>query len=155
VRVVPGEFDRTAGVTGQHLLGLRVRVRGIDLGRSVDLLLDPNQGRVLGLDVLCGDGRNRFLPLATATMTLDELLVPSALVLIDDEEGAFYRQRTIRLSSLRGVSVERDARTAGQLRDLVLDPEGLITALLVADGEGSATLPCSGALNLGAGLLRC
>ena len=156
VGVVPGGFDRAhARVSGQHLLGRRVRARGIELGRSVDLLLDPSQGRVLALDVLCGDGRNRLLPLAAATIGLDELVLPSALVLIDDEEGAFYRQRTIRLSSLRGVPVERDARTVGHLRDLVLDPEGRIAALLVDDGEGDGAVPWSGALNLGAGLLRC
>jgi len=96
VQVLPGEFGaRDASLTGERLLGLPVRVRGIQLGRPVDLLLDPKRGRVLGFDVLCGDERHRFLPFSTATLADGELLVTSALVLVDEEDASFYRKRTV------------------------------------------------------------
>ncbi len=49
--------------TGDELLAMPVRLHGIQLGRPVDLLLDRDARRVVGLDVLCGDGVHRFLPL--------------------------------------------------------------------------------------------
>src|SRR5436190_13619606 len=119
-----------ASVAGERLLGLPVRVRGIQLGRLVDLLLDPKRGRVLGFDVLCGDERHRFLPFSTATLADGELLVTSALVLVDEEDAGFYRKRAVRLSSLRGLPVEQGARPLGRLLDLVLEPEGSVSALV-------------------------
>jgi sporulation protein YlmC with PRC-barrel domain len=155
VLVLPGEFGtRNAGVTGERLLGLPVRVRGIQLGRSVDLLLDPKRGRVLGLDVLCGDERHRFLPFSTATLADGELLVPSALVLVDEEDGGFYRKRTVRLSSLRGLPVEQGERRLGRLHDIVLEPDGSVSALVVDSEEGRLEAPCAGGLQLGGGILR-
>ena len=47
------------GVSGDELLRLPVRVRGIQLGRVVDVLLDPTEARALGVDVLCGDVEDR------------------------------------------------------------------------------------------------
>jgi hypothetical protein len=156
VQVLPGEFGATdAGVTGERLLGLPVRVRGIQLGRAVDLLLDPVRSRILGFDVLCGDERSRFLPFSTATLADGELLVPSALVLVDDEDADFYRKRTVRVSSLRGLAVERGERQLGRLHDLVLEPDGSISTLVVDSDEGRLEAPCAGGLQLGGGILRC
>ena len=140
---------------GERLLGLPVRVRGIRLGRPVDLLLDPKRWRVLGLDVLCGDERHRFLPFSTTILADGELLVLSALVLVDEEDAGFYRKRTIRLSSLRGLSVERGERRLGRLHDLVLDPDGSISALVIDSDAGRLEVPCAGGLQLGNGILRC
>jgi len=155
VQVVPGEFGvADAGVPGQRLLGLPVRVRGIELGRPVDLLVDPNQGRVLGLDVLCGDDRHRFLPLPTAIVAEDELVVPSALVLVDDEDAGFYRHRTFRLSSLRNLPVEQNEQQIGRLHDLLLEADGRIAALIVDGDDGRMSVPYT-RLQLGGGILRC
>ncbi len=51
------------GRRGRELLSLPVRVHGIQLGRPADLLVDVASDRVLGIDVRCGDGVHRFLPI--------------------------------------------------------------------------------------------
>jgi len=144
-----------AGVPGKRLLRLPVRVRGIELGRSVDLLVDPNQRRVLGLDVLCGDERHRFLPFATAIRGEDELVVPSALVLVDEEGAGFYRDRTVRFAAVRGLPVEQGDRLVGLLRDVVVAADGGIAALVVDSDDGRSEVPCAGGLHVGGGILRC
>ena len=45
------------------LQALPVRTQGIEVGRTVDAVLDLEAGRVLGLEVRCGDGVDRFVPL--------------------------------------------------------------------------------------------
>ena len=55
-------------LSGDAILSLPVRLHGIELGRPVDLLLDRESLRVVGLDVLCGDEVHRFLPLPTAVV---------------------------------------------------------------------------------------
>ena len=66
------------GRPARDLLRLPVRLRGIQLGRPVDLIIDRSGERVLGLDVLCGDEVHRFLPISAVTMHEDELAVSSA-----------------------------------------------------------------------------
>ena len=58
-------------------------MRGIELGRPVDLVLDRERTRVLGFEVLCGDEERRFLPLAVATFARSELEVRSSLALLE------------------------------------------------------------------------
>jgi hypothetical protein len=89
------------GLTGEELLQRPVRVRGIELGRLVDLILDPAGRRVIGFDVLCGDGEHRFLPLAAAESHFDEIAVRSSLTLPDGAELSFYRERGTTLTVLR------------------------------------------------------
>jgi hypothetical protein len=156
VQVLPGEFGAAdARLTGERLLGLPVRVRGIQLGRAVDLLLDPARRRALGFEVLCGDERRRFLPFSTATLAEGELLVLSAFVLVDEEDAGFYRKRTVRVSSLSGLRVERGGRRLGRFHDLVLEPDGSVSALVVDSEEGLLQASCSGGLEAGGGILRC
>jgi hypothetical protein len=102
-----------------ELLQLPVRLHGIRLGRPVDLLLDPVEWRALGLVVLCGDEGSRFLVFAAADIREDAIEVPSALLLLEDVE--FYRRRT---RSLRETLV-------GELRDLLVQPDGSVEALVV------------------------
>jgi hypothetical protein len=156
VQTSPGELGIDgAGMTGARLLELPVRVRGIRLGRTVDLLLDPSRPRVLGLDVRCGDERNRFLPLSATIYAETELLVPSALVLVDEEDAGFYRERAVSLASLRGRRVEHEGRQAGRLLDVAVDVDGLVVALVV-DADGTrARVPCTTGFQLGGGILRC
>ena len=70
-----------------------VFVRGIRLGEVENVLLYAEIPRVLGLDVLCGDGANRFLPFAAARLTCTAIEVGNALTLLDEEELEFYRSR--------------------------------------------------------------
>jgi hypothetical protein len=107
-----------------------VRVRGIQLGRPVDVLLHPDEPQALGLDVLCGDDRHRFLPLSAASVVDDHVEAASPLVLLDLRDGGFYRREARSLNRLRGTRVG----SGSALQDVVLDPRGEITALVV-DGD--------------------
>lgn len=127
--------------TGDELLALPVRLRGIQLGRPVDLLLDREAPRVVGMDVLCGDELHRFLPLTTASVGDDEIAIRSALVLLEADGLAFYRSRTFALTALRGHPVERDSRRLGTLSDVVVDAEGGLLAVLVETDKGGRRLP--------------
>ncbi len=83
---------RIGSVTGSRaaeaLLGLPVRVHGIELGRPVDVVLDLESRRAIGLEVRCPDDARRFLPLAAARLREDEVAVGSALLLLDEREVA-------------------------------------------------------------------
>ena len=128
-------------LTGAELLALPVRLHGVQLGRPVDLLLDRNTLRAVGLDVLCGDEVHRFLPLPTASVSGDEIAILSPLVLLEQDQLDFYRSKTFALSTLRGRTVERKGRDLGALGDVVVDPMGELVAVVVAgkriasDGE--------------------
>jgi hypothetical protein len=117
--------------TGDELLALPVRLHGIQLGRPLDLLLDRDAHRAVGLDVLCGDEVHRFLPLSTAAVGRGEIRILSSLVLLEQRELDFYRSRTLALSRLRGGVVERNGRQLGQLRDVVVAEDGRLMAAIV------------------------
>ncbi|MGZ4300701.1 MAG: hypothetical protein ACXVE0_03685 [Gaiellaceae bacterium] len=128
-------------LSGAELLALPVRLHGIQLGRPVDLLLDRDTLRTVGLDVLCGDEVHRFLPLPTASVSDDEIAILSPLVLLEEDELHFYRSKTFALSTLRGRAVQRKSRDLGALGDVVIDAAGELVAVVVAgkrivsDGE--------------------
>jgi hypothetical protein len=86
------------GRPATELLELPVRLRGIQLGRPVDAWLDKVADRVVGLEILCGDGSRRFLPFAVARVRDREIEVDSALTLIDERELEFYRRHSRRLA---------------------------------------------------------
>jgi hypothetical protein len=128
-------FDGVRGRTGEELLRLAVRRGGLSLGRSVELLLDLDGRRALGLDVDCGDDTRRFLPFLAAEVRDRELAVDSALPLLDEAERRFYLERGTGLAAARGLLVERHGRPLGALRDVVLGADGTIAGLLVAGAE--------------------
>jgi hypothetical protein len=117
--------------TGDELLVLPVRLHGIQLGRPVDLLLDRDAQRLVGLDVLCDDEVHRFLPLPTADVRRAEIRILSPLVLLEQRELDFYRSRTLALSRLRDGVVERNGRQLGPLRDVVVAADGRVVAAIV------------------------
>src|SRR5262245_56148338 len=88
-------------LTGDDVLRRPVRVRGIELGRAVDLILDRTAARVVGLEVLCGDGVHRFLPAAAAEALPDRIAVRSSLALLNEGELEFYRRHGTSLTTLR------------------------------------------------------
>ena len=102
-----------------ELLRLPVRLRGIRLGRPIDLLLDPVEWRALGFVVHCGDESSRFLVFAAADLLEDAIDVSSVLLLLEDV--GFYRDRSRSLRALLG----------DELRDLLVGPDGSIEALVV------------------------
>jgi hypothetical protein len=126
-----------------ELLLLPVQLKKIRLGRPVDLLLDVDTWRVLGFVVLCGDESKRFLAFAAADPRDDEIDVPSALLLLDDVE--FYRSRSRSLRSLLSRSVASAAHDRGELRDLLVAPDGTVAALMVARDGGLHEVEPAGA----------
>ena len=95
-------------------------VRGIRLGEVENVLLDEEAARILGLEVLCGDGSSRFLPYATARAAGTGLEVASTLTLLDAHELDFYRSRSRTLASVP------------ELADAVVGPEGTLIVPLEA-----------------------
>jgi uncharacterized protein YrrD len=122
-------------LSGDGILSLPLKLHGIELGRPVDVLLEREGLRVVGLDVLCGDEVHRFLPLPTAAIGDDNLTIHSPLVLLEEDELDFYRARTFSLRTLRGKPVTRKARSIGTLRDIVFTAAGGMVAVLLESGE--------------------
>lgn len=118
-------------IAADELLRLPVRLHGVQLGRPVDVLLDGDARRVIGLDVLCGDEVHRFLPLAAAELGRDRIAVRSALLLLDDAELTYYRTQGRTLRGLRGTVVEDRGAPLGALRDLELGADGSVGRLLL------------------------
>jgi hypothetical protein len=101
----------------EELLTLSVRVGGVKLGRAVDLIVSPDGSRVVGFDVVCGDGAHRFLPFAVTTIEADAINIDSPLVLLDFDQVGFYREEALSLRELNGrlgnVRVDRDGGLEG------------------------------------------
>jgi hypothetical protein len=108
------------GHRASTLLRAPVFVRGIRLGEVENVLLDTEGVRILGLDVLCGDGANRFLPFATARPTAGGVETESALTLLDPPQLQFYRTRGRPLASMP------------ELADAVIGPDGVLVVALTA-----------------------
>jgi sporulation protein YlmC with PRC-barrel domain len=132
-------MDRMGSPACGDLLALPVRLHGIDLGRTVDVILDLDVRRVLGLEVRCGDDSHRFLPLAAARVHDGEIAVGSPLTLLD--ELPFYRARGHGLGALRGARVANAGGELGTLRDVVFDGDGAIRELVVATQTGERRVP--------------
>jgi len=120
----------------------------MDVGRAVDLILDPVQRRALGLDVLCRDEVHRFLPLAAAEVRESEIRLSSAFALLDDAGFDFYRGKTSSLRTLKGMHVARGKRDLGSIRDVVVSPAGDIEAFVVDSGEDRLAIPVDPGLSI-------
>jgi hypothetical protein len=81
-----------------ELLTLPVRMHGIQLGRPVDAWVDKRAERLVGFEILCGDGARRFLPFSVVELRAEELAIDSALTLVDERELDFYRRNSRRLA---------------------------------------------------------
>jgi hypothetical protein len=127
-------------LSGSELLAMPVRLHGLLLGRPVELLLDRDGLRAVGLDVLCGDGSHRFLPLPAASIAAD-ISVSSPLVLLEEAELAFYRARALDLGALRGRLVEQRGSVLGTCRDVVVRADGSLRAVVVDSARGLERIP--------------
>jgi hypothetical protein len=126
-------------LTGEELLRLSVRARGIRLGRLVDVLIHPTDPRALGADVLCGDHRHRFLPFPAARLGSRGLEVTSPLALLDLQDDSSYRLEARALSELRGTPV-----AGSSLQDVVLGPDWAIVEVVLNGSEGPRRVPLDG-----------
>ena len=128
------------GVSVEHVLRLPVRLRGIQLGRPVDLVLDRERRRALGFEIRCGDDERRFLPFAVAEIHDEEVAIPSPLVMLEAAELAFYTKRGSTFRALVGSDVVRRRRLLGELEDLRVEPDGTMSTVVVAGDLGSEAL---------------
>jgi hypothetical protein len=127
-------MERMGSRSATELLQLPVRLHGIRLGRPVDLLFDSAEWRALGFVVLCGDESLRFLVFAGAAARDDVLELASAFLLLEDL--AFYRERSRSLRGLLGAPVVEVGGELGELRDLLIKPDGCVDALVVEGDDG-------------------
>jgi hypothetical protein len=96
-------------------------LRGIRLGEIEAVLLDAEEPRVLGFDVLCGDGVNRFLPFGAARPREGAIEIESSLTVLEGRELEFYRERG------------RSLAAVPELGDAIVEPDGtLVTPLSAA-----------------------
>lgn len=77
----------------EKLLERIVRLRGVEVGVVVDVILDSDGEEPIGLEVRCKDGRHRFLALAAAAASDGEITIESPFALLDGDELEFYRAR--------------------------------------------------------------
>jgi hypothetical protein len=138
-------------VRGEDLLALPVRLHGIQLGWPSDLLLDRDELKVLGVDVVCGDEIHRFLPFPTAVVDASEIAIQSPLVLLEEDELAFYRARAFTLRSLRGRQVERGPAPVGVLADIVMRSDGTLLELVVTGAHGDERVLYDASLRIAPG----
>ena len=108
------------GQRASTLLHAPVFVRGIRLGEVEGVLLDPSALRILGLEVLCGDGSNRFLPFSTARLRGAAIEIDSTLTLLDQRLLDFYRSRGRKLTAVP------------ELADALIHAEGALVLPLTA-----------------------
>jgi len=140
-----GAMSVNGSVSASTALQLPINLHGIQLGRPVDLLLDADSWSVLGFVVRCGDESQRFLPLAAAQLTHEEIAVGSALMLLEDV--GFYAARGTSFRSLLGGEVQHSGRVQGRLRDLVLERGEVAELDLQRGPEGTVVrVPATGAV---------
>ena len=136
---------------GRDVLSREVVFRDITLGVPVDVLLDSTLRRVLGLDVRCGDGVHRFLPLAACALDGGPIEVESALVLM---ERMFYRERALSLAALRERATRLGRRGSDPLVDVAFRADGAVAAYVVRGDDGEAEISVHDAAALSTDLLR-
>ena len=146
---VSGEEGRVQrSIAGEALLRLPVRVHDIQLGWPVDLAVDLDARRALGLEVRCGDGKLRFLPFPALRLGAAGVTAPSALTLLDEQDASFYRTRARSLRALRGSIVKRAGHTLGALVDVVVDADGVVAELVVSASGGTEPIPFADELEI-------
>jgi hypothetical protein len=135
------EVELREALAGEDIASRPVVFRGIDLGQTVDLVVDLGQGRVLAVEVLCGDDAVRVLPLPAARIDADEIDVGSPLAVLDAAHASFYYERGRRLAALRGAPVTRGKAELGRLDDVVFLADGQIVELVLQARDGRRRVP--------------
>ena len=97
-----------------ELLRLPVRTRNIEIGRPVDVIVDPVHNRAVGFDVLCRDDEHRVLPWTAAVVDETSISVESPIVMLAEEQLAFYRARA------------RSLRELVPLENVLIEPDGTL-----------------------------
>jgi hypothetical protein len=128
------------GSSAAATLQLPVRLRGIQLGRPTDLLLDTDDWHAVGFIVRCGDESTRFLPYAACQPGVEEIAVASSLMLLEDV--AFYEKRGVSFRSL----LDGEVVGGGVLQDVTLGAGGIVEELEVEHDGARHRIPAAGAV---------
>jgi hypothetical protein len=129
-----GSLLRTGSLGGRPVV-----IGDVRLGAVIDVLFDRALTRLVGVQVLCGDGARRFLPFPAGEVREDRLVVESPLVLLDREVD-FYRTGGRTFSDLRGRPVLVAGNEVGPLADLLVGEEGSVTLILASTPGGEVEL---------------
>ena len=129
--------------TAESLLGKVVRLRGINLGHVVDVFVDLQPLRAVGLHIRSPDGSERFVPFPVARVVEDAVEVASPFAVLDEDEVGFYREGAVRWRALRGTAAGQEGHSAGVLSDIVLRPDGSAVACVIESGDASRTAPAA------------
>ena len=78
-----------------------VLVNGLQVGRVIDVIFEPEHESVVGFEVRCEDGQHRFLPKAAANRNGSAIEVGSPFALLDTDQLDFYRERGLTLRTRR------------------------------------------------------
>ncbi len=127
--------------TAERLLGKAVRLRGINLGHVVDVFVDLQPLRAVGLQVRSPDGQERLVPFALAVVTEEGVEVASPFSLLDEPEVDFYRSGAVAWRTLRGAGAEEEGHPAGLLADIVFAADGTAVECLIESGGASRLAP--------------
>ncbi|MGH3035843.1 MAG: PRC-barrel domain-containing protein [Gaiellaceae bacterium] len=125
-----------------------VEYRGIRLGAVADALFDRPIRRLVGLEIRCGDDKDRLLPFPACEVRDDSVTVESALVLLEGNLE-FYRLDGCTFSELRATPVRVDGDEAGPLTDLLVTPDGEVARIVAAAPDGRLELEPGGAVTMG------
>lgn len=134
---------RTSGLVRRPVV-----YRDIRLGMAADALFDRAIRRLVGLEVRCGDGKDRFLPFPACEVRDGTIAVESALVLLEGNLE-FYRLDGCTFSELRDTPVVVGGDAVGTLIDLVVSAEGELARIVAASADGLRELEPGGAVALG------
>jgi hypothetical protein len=121
------------------LVGRAVMYRDIRLGVVVDALLDGPVRRLVGLDVLCGDGAHRFLPFPACDVVESQIAVDSALVFLERDVD-FYRAGGRSFSKLQRLPVRLSGIEVGTLTDIVVTLAGDVRQVVASTSSGDREL---------------
>jgi len=124
-------------VSAAALLGRTVRWHGIRIGPVAEVILDPAASRLVGFVVACGDGEERFLPVAAAEMLPTHVELVEPLAIGEPEAVAWYRRRGLGLSGLLEGGAERLPAGPPGLGDVLIDDAGAVEAVVPAEAPSS------------------
>ncbi|HEX3289800.1 MAG TPA: PRC-barrel domain-containing protein [Gaiella sp.] len=118
----------------RDLVGLRVRIGDVVVGRISEVLLNRSLGHVLGF-VVEGRGAHRhFLPWVAGTVENGHVVTLSVFALLSTSELAFYLDNGVRLAEVLGTP-----RDGAILDDVVVDRFGDVVSLVERRGAGGGT----------------
>jgi len=109
----------------RDMVGLRLRIGDVVIGRVAEVLLNRSLGHVLGF-VVEGRGAHRhFLPWVAGTVEDGHVVALSLFALLSTSELAFYLDNGLRLADALG-----DSRNGAIVEDVLVDRFGDVVSLV-------------------------